>query len=382
MAPPNTTGTRFRLLRLPGGGVFWLATVATATALSLSILAGWQRGGTLPERVVWVAIGIVLVVSAHLLPALIRESSFVVRGVGSVLWVACMVTAGYGHLTFFLLAQQHAGERRASVVAVTHLTPARSLTVVMSDRATVVRQLAWLDARRCFHDCAARDARRVALAARLDALNAEADDVRRQQATDYRVTAKRGVLLADPVTSRLAALLGTTATRVDLLSGLMFAAVMEMVAVLLWTVALRPPSLPAAAAAVTDTTSTAITPPQEPGEDATHVTLPEVTPIANVTTVTRPAVTAVAASHANGTVSSEARSESHAVMENGRAPRDDPITPLPDSTPPSGEIAQLAQAIAAGHVRLTVAGIRTYLGCSQMRAAALRRQLVERNTTA
>lgn len=374
--------TRFRLLRPPGASVFWLATVATATALSLSILAGWQRGGTLPERVVWVAIGIVLVVSAHLLPVLIRESSFVVRGVGSMLWVACMVTAGYGHLTFFLFAQQHAGERRASVVAVTLPTPVRSLTVVMSDRATVVRQLAWLDARRCFRDCAGRDVRRVTLAARLDALNAEADDIRRQQATDDRVTVQRSVLLADPVTSRLEALLGISASRVDLLSGLVFAAVLECTACLLWTIALRPSSLPAAAAVVADTTSTAVTPPQEPREDATHVTLPAVTPIANVTTVTRPAVTAVAASHADGTVSSEALSESRAVMENCRTPRDDPITSLPDGTPPGGEVAELAKAIAAGQVRPTVAGIRTYLGCSQARAAALRRQLVEHTTTA
>lgn len=376
-----TTETRFRLLR-PPGGVFWLATFATATALSLSILAGWQRGGTLPERVVWVAIGIVLVVSAHLLPALIRESSFVVRGMGSVLWVACMVTAGYGHLTFFLFAQQHAGERRASVVAITLPTPVRSLTVVMSDRATVVRQLAWLDARRCLRDCAGRDARRATLAARLDALNAEADDVRRQQATDDRVTVQRGVLLADPVTSRLAALLGISASRVDLLSGLVFAAVLECTACLLWTILLRPSSSPAATAVVTDTTSTAVTPPQKPREDATHVTLPAVTPIANVTTVTRPAVTALAASHADVTVGSEAQSGSRAVLENNRPPRDDPITPLPDGTPPGGEVAQLAQAIAAGQVRPTVAGIRTYLGCSQARAAALRRQLIEHTTPA
>lgn len=344
-----------------------LAVSATATGLSLSVLAGWQRGGTWPERVVWIAIGMVLVTSAHLLPALMRDSPRVARGVGSVLWFACMATACYGHVTFFLLAQQHAGDRRVATVTVVPPAPVRSLTVVMADRATVVQQLAWFDARRCFRDCAGRDARRVTLAARLDALNAEADDVRRQQATDDRVTAQRDVLLADPVTSRLAALLGISASRVDLLSGLVFAAVLECTACLLWTIVLRPSSLPAAAAAVTDTTSTAVAPPQEPGEDATHMTLP--------------AVTAVAASHADGTAGSEAQSGSHAVMENNRAPRDDPITPLPDGTPPGGEVAQLAQAIAAGQVRPTVAAIRTYLGCSQGRAAALRRLLVEHTTT-
>lgn len=371
-----TTETRFRLPRPPGGGVFWLATVATGTALSPSILAGWQRGGTLPERVVWVAMGIVLVVSAHLLPALIRESPLIVRGMGSVLWVACMMTAGYGHLNFFLLAQQHAGERRASVVAAAPPAAARSLTVVMAERVAIVRQLAWLEARRCSRDCPGLDARRVTLVAKLDALNAEVDDVRRSQAADDRVAAQRNALLTDPVTSRLAALLGTATARIDLLSGLMFAAVMEMVSCLLWTIALRPSSLRVAAAAATDTTSAAVTPPQRPREGAADATPLEVTPAANVTAVTRPAVTAVA----NGTVSREAPAESRAVMTSSRVPRDDPIKPLPDGAPHGGEVTQLAQAIAAGHLRPTVANIRRHLGCSQAKAAALRRQLTELTT--
>jgi hypothetical protein len=53
----------------------WVLSIgATGTAICLSVLAGWQRGGSLAERLVWVAIGVVLVVSAHLLPALVRES--------------------------------------------------------------------------------------------------------------------------------------------------------------------------------------------------------------------------------------------------------------------------------------------------------------------
>ncbi|CAB5278956.1 hypothetical protein IST455A_00125 [Burkholderia multivorans] len=44
---------------------FVLAVGATTTALCLSVLAGWQRGGTLPERLIWIAIGMVLVTSAQ-----------------------------------------------------------------------------------------------------------------------------------------------------------------------------------------------------------------------------------------------------------------------------------------------------------------------------
>ncbi|MCX4146908.1 MULTISPECIES: hypothetical protein [Paraburkholderia] len=338
---------------------FVLAVGATSTALSLSVLAGWQRGGSLPERVVWVSVGVVLLISAHLLPALIREAPFVVRSTGSLLWVTCLATACYGHAQFFLFAQQHAGERRASTVtAVGIAEPGRSLTVVMSERATVTRQLAFARAQRCARDCPVLEARRMTLAAKLDALDGERDDIRRSQAENDWVTAKRDALRADPVTPRLAALLGTTTARVDLLSGLAFAAVLEGVACLLWTVALRSSPLPAQA--------TVVTPPAV-------APLPE--PVVDVPRVTQPAVTAVTPDHALPTVSCETVSNSH------EAP-DDPLSPLPVADAADVDVTQLARDIAAGRVRATVADIRRHLGCSQARAVALRRQLAERNVTA
>ncbi|WP_420956474.1 hypothetical protein ACNSZH_30770 [Burkholderia gladioli] len=91
-------------------------------------------------------------------------------------------------------------------------------------------RIATANARYCNGNCATLEGRQVTLAAKIDALNAEADDIRRQQVTTDRVTERRDALLADPVTSRLAALLGTTIARVDLLTGLAFAAVLEGVA--------------------------------------------------------------------------------------------------------------------------------------------------------
>jgi len=110
--------------------------------------------------------------------------------------------------------------------------------------------------------------------------------------------------------------------RVDLLSSLAFAAVLEGVACLLWTVTLqmRP--------AVTD--------------------VPPVT-------------TPVTGSHAPGS---------------------DPVMPLPTGEFPDPDTTQLAVDIAAGRLRPTVADIRRWLGCSQARAIALRRQLAALNLTA
>nr|WP_086973039.1 hypothetical protein [Caballeronia glebae] len=291
----------------------------------MSVLAGWQRGGELPERVVWVAIGVVLVVCAHLLPALCRYSPWSVRGIGSLLWIACMATACFGHATFFVLAQQHAGERRASslVPEVTNTVPAsRNLTAIMIDRANVARQLAIADAQRCPRECAALKVRHVALAATLDALNAEADDVRRREASDDRGKRRRDALTVDPVTGRLATLLGTTISRVDLLSGLTFAAVLEGVACLLWSLALKP----------------------------------------RQAAVTTPSVTDPAAS------GHEPVSPSHGTVNA-------PVSPA------ATEVMRLARDVAAGRVRATVSDIRRHLGCSQAKAIALRRQLAAHATT-
>lgn len=337
-------------MTVPSRMVFVLAAGATATALSLSTLAGWQRGGSLPDRVVWIAIGIALVASAHLLPALIRDAPPVVRGTGSLLWIACLATACYGHAIFFILAQQHAGEQRASMgVTASVSLPSRSLTVVMSERATVTHQLAVAWAQRCTHDCLALDAHRTTLMAKLDALNAERDDIQRRQSLDDRVTAQRDALRADPVTSRLAALLGTTAARVDLLSGLAFAAVLEGIACLLWTVALRSSALHAPV--------TAATPPE---------VAPKAGPVVNASRpvhVTATTVAAMTLGQASQIVGREAATDSHEATS--------PVEGVTD------EVAQLARDIAAGRVRATVVDIRRHLGCSQARAVALRRLLVK-----
>ncbi|WCM18713.1 hypothetical protein NDK50_14850 [Paraburkholderia bryophila] len=355
---------------------FVLAVGATGTALSLSILAGWQRGGSLPERLVWVAIGLVLVTSAHLLPALLRDAPPLVRGVGCLLWGACLVTTCFGHATFFTFAQQHAGEQRASTVPVASaLSTVRTLTTVMAERATVTAQLAAATARYCVGDCTTREARRATLAARLDALNAGADDIRRQQAADDRVTTRRDALLADPVTSRLAALLGTTPARIDLLTGLVFAAVLEGVACLLWTIALRSPSpvpLPAE-----------VTPPVTAMVSVTAgVTQPVVTAVTDVTDAIQPVITPVATSQVAGTVGRNDMTPGHDSTTRNRAPRDDPVTPLPIANSIDDHLTRLVRDVAAGLVRPTVTDIRRHLGCSQARATTLRRRLAEHNVTA
>jgi hypothetical protein len=125
----------------------------------------------------------------------------------------------------------------------------------MADRASVTAQLARDDARHCLGDSPVLRGRRAGLAAQLDALDAEAADIRRDQAIEDRTDARSNMERADPVTGRLAALFGTASTKLDLLAGLAFAAVLEGMACLLWWIALSP---------ARQTTPAAVTQPAAP----------------------------------------------------------------------------------------------------------------------
>ena len=181
----------------------WLAVAATVTAISISVIAGGQRGGTRAERVVWVTLSIVLVLSAHFLPALVRGVHGRVRLGGYLLWGACMLTAISSHAYFFLFSSQHATQLRAEAAPVVPAVPTgRSLTVVTRERAEVSARLAMANAQSCSGKCPTLEARRVTLAARLEALNAEVSDIRRAQDLDDRAMTQHDTLMTDPVTAR------------------------------------------------------------------------------------------------------------------------------------------------------------------------------------
>lgn len=302
---------------------FALAVAATATAICMSVIAGWQRGGWLSERLAWVAVSVVLVGGAHLLPALCRSAPLAVRGIGTLLWLGCMAAASWGHATFFLLSQSHAGEVRAFAVSATSVPAHRALTAVMAERASVAAGLAVADAQHCIRSCPTLRVRRTSLAARLDALDAEAADVRRYQAIENSNASHRDAARDDPVTAQLTTLRGVTDARLELLTSLVFAAVLEGMACLLWWIAL----LPQGTSPVTDH--------RDP--------VPAVeTDVSDVTTADVPIVPAV--------------------------------------TEPETEVMKLRRDIEAGLVRPTVASIRKRLGCSQAKAAALRKLVIHTAT--
>ncbi|SAL32221.1 hypothetical protein AWB69_02783 [Caballeronia udeis] len=349
-----------------------LAMATTGTSACVSFLASWERGGQLSERLVWVGVGLVLLLGAHLLPALARSAPLMLRVPALMLWILSMLATGYGHATFFMQAQRHAGELRAAAVdarasiATSPVSIGPDLTTIASERARVATELANATARKCVDRCTAQTLRRVALSSRLDALNIALEEARRHERADDKLSvardrqaALRADAMSDPVTSRVALLLGTSTDTINLVVGLGFGAVLECIACLGWLLALH--GSPITDAPSTAHSNAAVVPSNvthRAGNNGTSV-LADGVPAGNS------AIPASNASVATG-------------HNDGQLTRDqDQTVAVMVAKTVSADLAMLATEVAAGRTRATVAEIRKLFRCSQARAMALRRQFAE-----
>ncbi|MFM0097511.1 hypothetical protein PQQ87_17990 [Paraburkholderia nemoris] len=243
-----------------------------------------------------------------------------------------MAATCYGHAVFFVLAQKHAGEARAAVVPVVSV-PVRNLAEIASDRASAVARLARVAGRKCGDRCAAVRTERTTIDAHLVALDAEAAEVTRRQLALGLADAERAAAKADPLAGLLTAF-GVTAGRVDLVAGMAFSIVLEGVACFCWLLALRPTEPPAKTVM--------------PTQGASHVS--PVTPVTRTSTfVTR---------GSNDAVGRKSAIDSHAAGQ-------------------ADDLTRVLTAARNGTLRGTVTEIRKHLGCSQAKAASLRKQLVQ-----
>lgn len=358
-----------------------LAVAATGVSGCLSIIAACERGGDLAERLVWVGLSLVLLLAAHLLPALSRYVPPLARVPAAVLWLAAMAATGYGHLTFFVMAPEHAGAVRAASIPVTHVTPpvtGPSPAAVAAERAGVTAKLASLDTMRCTSHCDWMAARRSTLLARRDALDVAYNEAKRIEAAQDRynaqqdrVQAAQAAAMADPVVGTLARLVGTTADRLNLAVGLAFGASLELVACFCWFIA-----LPAARHAVETIAEPTVS-------AAVEVVSNEALPASNEAPVTSNEPLETPAQQ--GTESIEADSR---VTAAGAAVTAEPAEwTVEDSNGDtvevlaarqvSIELAELVEAVRSDRVRATVAGIRLFKRCGTEAAQEWRRALLE-----
>ncbi|MEM5405861.1 hypothetical protein [Paraburkholderia unamae] len=356
MAPSLSPSGSQQATALPVSRAFALvlALLATSTSIWISVIAGWDRGGQLGERLAWVLMGLVLLLGAHLIPALCSRASPVVRLPALCIWLVSMAATGYGHATFFVLAQQHSGALRAAALRPDFTAPAsivgRTPADVALERARVTRDLARANAQTCELRCAGLRVTRTTLAAQLAALDVEfgeatrrehlADDARAQQA---RFQARLDAARVDPVTARIAQTFGVATGAVDLWLALSFGLLLECVACLGWLLALRE-DLASAVDSRNATTGLAIQ------------------PIANAAGAAPSFSESAAELQAAASIPTLAIGDADVASE----------------TSPCADLARVEAAVEARSIRPTVIEIRSFLRCSQSRALKMRRHLMSR----
>ncbi|WP_413216067.1 hypothetical protein [Paraburkholderia kururiensis] len=208
--------------------------------------------------------------------------------------------------------------------------------------------------------CESLGVRRESLAAQLAALGAEADEARRrEQAADGEAAARDAMQARadlarnDPVTSRIADVLGVPRATVDLVVALAMGWLLEAVACLGWVVALVNPA---------GAGSSAEAPMVSRGNAA----------LVAGNARSGAGMAAPVAVSAPGTGNNVGVTPRDATGTAGNVRSDRCAAGVA-----SAELVQLAGAIADGRVRPTVKDIRRFMQCSQAKAMRLRHQFLE-----
>lgn len=246
-AAPRSPVVQPRITRFQHLLASLIATLTTLTSLGIATYAAWHRAGLSVERLMTVALSAVAVLCVHLLPVAWRVLRVRGRVAAAALWVFSFGVVLFGQVSFFVVSQQHAGNERAALIPM-RATPTtlntlagRTLTEIANDAAKLNADLAIVKARNCVGDCPTLKARSAIIAAKLAALNTEADEARRREAVEDRQNelidreeAERATLRADPVASVVASWLHTTESFLELMLAVACAVVLEGAAIMGW----------------------------------------------------------------------------------------------------------------------------------------------------
>ena len=338
-----------------------LALLASGVSLRIAIEAANRLGSSPDERLFLAGGVIVAVLGAHLLMPIFGKASARARLAAILL---SMVSAGIVvsvHASVLLSVQAQASAlRMAGVVSSQDLAaghteaPRRVASQILAELAEVRADQVRLRSWRCADDCARRDAREAFLKARVVALDAEADEVRRWLQDQDRLESRRAAVKDDPVTARLADLLGVTPGATGLVLGVLFAVMLEGTGCLCWFTVLQRRG-PTAAGSV----PAAVTP--------SLTVMPAVTVTAEAMTAeSQAAMPPVTSEVPARTALGDALGEPGTIPFGEIYSKQDKVLRLVD---------RVRREIEAGRVRPTVTEIRAYLACARGTAAEVRRAL-------
>jgi len=314
-------------------GKIGMALFVTVVAIMMTGVAAWDRGGNDLDRALMVALSVVIVLAVHLLPAISR------RSIAWVVWAGCLLCAIYGHLTFLVHSNQRASQHLSEVSTLTVGTENQIKAAREALAEITARPMAVVAAERAnTKDLRIRHALNIELSQAQKAQQIR-DDLRKLESDSTQAKVNGAV---DPVTQKVAEVLGVTEAQVSVVIGLTLALLLELIGAVLWFEALRgePEKVMAAAGG---------------SNEEIGVTQP-------VTKIVTPAVTQ--------SVTTE--SITHFTFENQKESN---ATQFQESNEEDSEFESLKLAIQTGKAKSTVSGIREFLGCSQTKAMEIRRAI-------
>lgn len=346
-----------------------LGTLATGASIAITFFAGRERGGDFWEQAVWIAIGAVLLLAAHFLPAISNGTKARGRVVAWILWAGAILSTGYSHGTFFLAAQHHAGDVRAKEVSV----PAAILEGGSSgDKvANLLRQQARLQGAagqlalaKCAENCRVLAVQRQTVQSQLEAVKGELAEAHRYELASDRREAERARALArqdgqreDPVSSGLSAIFGVPTGTINLGIALFLGWLLEGTACFCWYLALS-------GCGKVDIYGH-------------KIPVDETTPTGGATGLVGPRLAVIhfeaRQSAVNDPVSPENLSEAYSCgpKDDVREERHATLSEVADQD----EESRLRHALAVGEATGAISEIVELLGCTEGRALALRRYI-------
>ncbi|QDH60979.1 hypothetical protein [Pandoraea pnomenusa] len=229
-----------------------LASIATVISLGVGVYSACDSAGAFSERLMRSALVCVSVMCAHLLPAKLRAFVGIRKCGAAFIWGLAFVVVLYAQLTFFLVAQRHAGDLRAAEISLPEdfsgrgVLPARSRVDIANDVQHVEIELARIRRLQCTRSCPWLQTRLDSLVAQRKALDVESDEAKRREMLDDRhearlaqFEAQRAAARSDPVATSVASWIGTTEQRFELVVALVYAVVLEGAAIAGWALVMK-----------------------------------------------------------------------------------------------------------------------------------------------
>jgi hypothetical protein len=234
-----------------------LAVLVTAVCACMAVAAAVERTTTTLDAVLYSLTAGMLLVGAHVLPAM--------SGRRPAVWglsCLCMLTSLYHMAHYFGAAEERAGHGRAAQVRTggrqlaaveqeLRQIKARPLTDVAADLAkeegALARASASVDL--CKNKCTTEKARLSQIGAKVAALKLELQQAQRaanlaERISSIAATADGAIAAqqADPVDVRLAALIGAQTQTISFVASLVQSALLEVIGIAAWAVALGQPA--------------------------------------------------------------------------------------------------------------------------------------------